>query len=369
MNNIHIIMNKRDSSIMTFLRFPLIVLVVFSHNGGFGGYDSMHSIADWTGIWQSDLYDTIRLAVRIFASQTTMQSFFFMSGYLYFFSVREWNTNVFLMKSKKRIQTLLIPYTLWNLIAMLYPVAVHLILGFGDSSHFAKANFYWQQLDWINSFWDAGTGCPYLFPLWYIKDLMIFCLFTPILYPILKYKKSWIVIAILLFIFSFDFTSSFIRYIAFFAGGAYLGIHKTCVSDLLQKYEKHIIVCTIPLYILLLVYNYDYAIGHLSIVRLWNIFGCMFVFVFANHLFNTKFFNINSTLSVTVFFIFCTHNLDFMFTVDSLINSIYTYQNVWGNICFYFAIPLVKVAICIAAYYGLKKTIPSALKILTGGRL
>jgi len=361
-------MDIRDSAIITFLRFPLIVLVVFSHNGGIGGYDSVHSIADWTGAWQSDFYDIVRLGVRIFANQTTMQSFFFISGFLYFFNVREWNANTFWAKSKKRISTLVIPYILWNMIAMLYPVVVHILLGIANPTHFEKARFYWNQLDWINSFWDTGTGCPFLFPLWYIRDLIFFCLLTPVIYPLLKGKHGWIIVITFLFIYSFDYISWFIRYMAFFAAGAYLGIHKICISDLLIRNKNYIYFFASILYILLLFFNYDCCIGHLSVVCLWNIFGSMLMFIFAINLINTSFFRMCCTLSVTVFFILGFHNMDFMYMVDSLVERFYHYNNIWLNIFFYIAIPLIKVGICITVYYFMKKIMPRTLKVLTGGR-
>lgn len=361
-------MDKRDSIIISSLRFPLIVLVVFSHNGGFGGYDSMNSIVDWTGPWQSDLYDFVRLAVRIFASQATMQCFYFMSGFLYFYSVSEWNLHTYLAKSKKRISTLVIPYILWNMIAMLYPVIVHILLGVFCHSHYEKALFYWNELDWIHDFWDAGTGCPYLFPLWYIKALIVFCILTPFLYPLLKGKYGWLTVLTFLLLYSSDYIEIYIRYIAFFAAGAYFGIHKICISNLLLKFKKFTYILAIILYSLLMLYNYDCGVGHLSVVRLWNVIGCILMFTISLNLINTGFSKLCGALSITVFFILGLHNMDFMFTVDAMIGRFYQYDNVWLNIFFYIVIPLIKVGICLVVYYFMSKAMPRTLKVLTGGR-
>lgn len=361
-------MDIQDSKVISFIRFPLIVLVVFSHNGGLGGYSSLHPLSEWTGVLSTDLYDLVRLTVRTFAANATMPCFYFMSGYLFFYNVNRWNTNTYVEKSKRRIKTLVIPYLLWNTIAMLYPVLIHLILGIFNPSHLVKAGLYWQQLDWINSYWDVGTGCPFLFPLWYVKYLIVFCLLSPVFYYLMKWRKSWILTLGLLCVSTLFLSDIYLRYIAIFAAGAYLGIHKMSITALIGKLGKSFYLIAAFLFVLLLTYGFSFKFGGIPIIGIWEIIGSILMFVIAEKLVTIGKFAFFTKLSATVFFILAFHNLDFMWFIDSFVGKLYSWGNGFINILFYLFIPLAKVAVCLAVFFVMRKLTPKTLKVLIGGR-
>ena len=98
------------------LRFPLIVLVVYIHNYG-SPYD-YSPIINWTSISGFDLYEIIRIFISKVISHIAVPCFFFISGYLFFSNIVFFNKQTYLSKLKKRINTLFIPYLLWNIIAI-----------------------------------------------------------------------------------------------------------------------------------------------------------------------------------------------------------------------------------------------------------
>ena len=107
------------SQTISFLRFPLIVAVVYIHFNISRKGISLHGINYGTDNPDWYLF-TINLVSSVIAS-IAVPLFFFISGYLFFLQ-KEFNRQEYLRKLQKRVKTLLVPYLLWNLIAIIYQV-------------------------------------------------------------------------------------------------------------------------------------------------------------------------------------------------------------------------------------------------------
>jgi len=127
---------------------PLIVLITFAHS-----YSGVR--AGWS-LWDSgwDTYEVLKLVVSETMVKVAMPTFFVMSGYLFFVNVTEWNAKTYWSKLRRRVKKLLIPYIIWN-IAMAVKLQT-----FSLSIFIEPANM----------------------PLWFLRDLMIVSLLTPIIY-------------------------------------------------------------------------------------------------------------------------------------------------------------------------------------------
>jgi fucose 4-O-acetylase-like acetyltransferase len=94
------------------LRFPLTVLVVCEH--------LFHPMRLRDTVYDADNYFTVSLfemIKEIFFIHANVPVFFFISGFLFFYSV-DFNTDVYKRKIKSRVKTLLIPYIIWNTFAI-----------------------------------------------------------------------------------------------------------------------------------------------------------------------------------------------------------------------------------------------------------
>lgn len=113
-----------------------------------------------------------------------------------FFNVKNYDVQTIKYKFRKRIKTLLIPFLLWNLIALL-ELYIKNIPCF--SSIFPNViKFEWNPLVIIRNFWATPNGgCPILYPLWYVRDLMVMVVLSPLFYMLIK-KIRWFWIGILL---------------------------------------------------------------------------------------------------------------------------------------------------------------------------
>lgn len=119
--------------------------------------------------------------------------FFAISGYLFFQGIDEEDTYIYVklwMKIRKRIRTLLVPY----LIACLFPVIFYLVLEYIPGiDDFMNTKGFSENLEkplielFYFIFWDAGNGSPYAFQLWFLRDLILIVLLSPLFYTLGKW--------------------------------------------------------------------------------------------------------------------------------------------------------------------------------------
>lgn len=147
--------------------------------------------------WQGGIECTIWIFISAVLSQLAVPTFFFISGYYFFshFDTNKWDWQLYFTKIKKRCKTLLFPYLLWNLLYLLPSFLLFLIGRISwDTFNTNLANLgYWHI------FWDCNSSpvtnilgvtrpgaVPLDGPLWFVRDLMVVCLLTPIIFFLLR---------------------------------------------------------------------------------------------------------------------------------------------------------------------------------------
>ena len=325
-------MNKLDSSVISVLRFPLIVGVVCIHCG-YGGGVLQYLLGGICG----------KLSVPIFL---------LISGYLFFregsyvLTKELWTT-----KLKKRISSLLVPYLLWNFI--------------GYIIYALQAGFSFD--DFFHSFWvidipGRGGSSPIDGPLWYVRNLMIMVVISPIIAYMIKYTKCYLILimTILWIIQIPPFNKGIGIAFYFFSLGGYLRVFDYHVENL-QRYAKYLILAY-PIYVI-------YAFLMQSNSNCWDfqlgiLLGIGAIFSLTIHLIkngsgNCKFTKI---LSETSFFIYCLHDLLLQFLKPFFSEILGT-----GNSA-YISLIVVDIALCLGFFYVLKRISPKVTSLLIGGR-
>lgn len=168
-SNVEPIIKKSGNTLnyITIVRFPLIVLVVALHSK----------------IWINDLVDVNTLSLTRFLSELITQltmlavpTFFVISGYLFFRNMPTkgaFPLSIFVRKLQSRVYTLFIPYMLWNMFIVIVK-GVQYQISSGNGLQFLT--------------WDSFVaGQPIDFPLWYVRNLMLLCIFSPGIYWLLRY--------------------------------------------------------------------------------------------------------------------------------------------------------------------------------------
>lgn len=108
-----------QSEVMDWLRLPLAVAVVFIHSFGKPAQVDMARLHSDPLCWES-IYDFVRIAGSNVITHCAVPVFFMISGFLFFYKVKEWNLSVYGQKLRKRWRSLAVPYLLWIVIFVGY---------------------------------------------------------------------------------------------------------------------------------------------------------------------------------------------------------------------------------------------------------
>lgn len=194
-----------DSRVASWLRFPLIVMIVIIHV----------SLFHWFGEDGTGGPAAARAVISLFQDVLTRVAvplFFFISGYFYFYKTETFGAGTWLAKTRSRVKTLLVPYLVWNGVSALQFFLrwkfspdgdAGTLTDFlswatefrgGDADVFVGEN---HPLAGLLFFATAGTALPHEFlprPLvgqfWYVRDLFLVGLFSFLWRPLLKNRFS-----------------------------------------------------------------------------------------------------------------------------------------------------------------------------------
>ena len=328
--------NRSDISqydVIRQVRFPMIVLVTFAHSYGHVAEDFNLLTSDWS------TYEFLKLLVSQTLVKVAVPVFFIMSGYLFFSNVKEWNFNVYRQKMLRRGKTLLIPYLIWNLLMVLKLRAF-------------SWSFFWnyipeagRQIDWFGI--EHYLVAPANMPLWFLRDLIVVSLLTPIIYiGVHKLGYKLIIVLTILYLSGVcPFIPGLSAYaIYFFMLGAFLGIRKLDLIETAMRVEFPAYILSIILGTVML-FTYHTAIFS-SLMLAFRITGAIAVFCLASH-FATK---TSSPVFDSTYFIYLAHYVFFLFFIDAAFFALFGTSE--PILCLHYLLcPLIKVVIFVGSYY------------------
>lgn len=335
------------------LRFPLILLIICLHC-----YTSTSAVTRG-----HDTYFRIIYPISLWIGETGVPAFFFISGLLLFYSKKTYT-----QKIQSRFHTLLIPYLFFNgLILCIYLCSMFL----GSSVMIVGKNLAdYSFVDYIRAFWDRGVwdhgnGSPMLCPLWYIRNLMILVIFSPILYYIVKYTKLLFPVTFgLLWINAHD-SAYTLQSLTMFLLGVYFPI---CDRNPIEIFEKNklLFVCAFFLLAIMDVLHlyvpipFALPIHRLSLVA--NTFFCISFlgeFLYRHHLYS-------SFSSKSAFFVFCIH-----YPFTTFLRPFFMRINGSSDIIFvlFYLTSVISITLlCFLLYIVLKRISPGLMNYITGNR-
>lgn len=244
------------------LRFICAVLIVLLHAGGLTPlqYDNPDIPSKFY------VFDTIRIVLSKGLCCVAVPLFFIISGYLFFKKLEKWDYSVWRNKLQKRIRSLFVPYCLWCTIPLVFLFSLHFckILWFDKTPVNADSLKEWFDSigGWL-FFWDCGTGTPVNGPLWFVRNLILAVLASPLIWLYVRYTKM--VGLVFLFLFTISGVSLGILFleksIFFFTLGAYFSLNKRNMIIDLKDRKKVTIAIAVPLLLFMtLVYDSHYDI-------------------------------------------------------------------------------------------------------------
>lgn len=367
-----IILDDLQSKTISFLRFPLIVAVVFIHSTFFDIQIGGNQIVDTTQY--SIFYNISNLFSHIIAG-IAVPLFFMISGFLFFYTTKEFSLNTYFNKLKKRSKSILIPYVFWNLIVLLLFFLVQTIFS-GLLSGNSKLIKDYSFTDYLWAFWDTSQinidtigKFPINTPLWYIRDLIVVMLFSPIIYFLIKRLKEFVVFALGVFWildYWFKVPGFSIMAFFFFTFGAYFGINKLNFVERIKPFKDSSLIIYILLVLLELIFKDKNWITYIH--NLGIIVGIVLLVNITSHFISNGKWKVNYNLTNSSFFIFAYHAMPLLFLIKITFKFLQPSSNIMLLIL-YFILPTIIILFGLLLYNILKKFLPKFTSFITGSRL
>lgn len=336
------------------IRFPLILMIVLLHC-----YCSIHA-------YGHPIYTKVVYPLGLWLGETGVPAFFFISGFLFFYRDKSYSA-----KLHSRFYSLFVPYFFWNALILccywLLSIIGHPILVVGkDVGTYGVVDFVRAFVD--RGDWDHGNGVPMLCPYWYIRNLIVICIFSPILYYAIKYLKLVFIAIVFLWWITIPYNGMIASSILFFSFGAYFSIFRKDLLSLLQKRSKFFTVLWIVVFLI------DW-IGH----TMWTIpYGLFWhrislvlnimAFLLIGSYIGDKSYPGKALLGKSSFWIYTVH---FPLTIAiGLFHNRYLQEITDGQLFVYYIVSVFVVTfMCVITYVVLHKICPTFLSFILGSRI
>lgn len=357
------------SKTISFLRFPLIVGVVFIHS-------NILVVNAQGTVMRFDKWPFVAFVMNLFSSvfaDVCVPLFFFISGFLFFY-YSDFSKEIYISKVKKRVKTLFVPYIIWNFVAfIILLIQVHpKVIRFFP----LLKDYRVDIVSFLSSFWVtnlpirmSGPANPINTPLWFIRDLMVLVLLSPIIWWLIKKTKMTIVIT--LGIVWFFLLGQYIGFpglchqsLFFFPLGAYFGINRLNFVEMARKCTWMPFIYFVLAFTDALLTNEPYK----HFVHNSEILLGMITFVFwASSLLEKEKIHVNTFLAGASFFVYALHNL-FLGKVTKFFVICVRPESPILVLLIYFVMPAMAILLCLGLYKLIYQRFPHFASALTGGR-
>lgn len=341
---------------ISWLRFPLMLCVVMLHCYctvplAPGDHSTFFRIVYPFGLW---------------LGESGVPAFFFISGYLFYISKKTYKEKI-----SSRVHTLLYPYLLWNTMFLLLYIGLYLIGHPQDI--LGKSIGDYELTDYIRAYIDRGeysdgNNGPILCTYWYVRNLFILCLLSPIWYYLNKYLNALFVLLLFGWWMSLHHNALLAESILFFNFGACFGIHDINPLQITKKWK------TIYLIVWGLFAMGDYTshaivpyVGAFYLHRVSLVLNiCGFIY-FADMIVKGDKTKVNSFLAGSVFWVYATHDHLAIALRRFCVDHFSSYSDLI-QVALYFTTVFIVTIICLASYYIMKYFFPSFVNFATGSR-
>jgi surface polysaccharide O-acyltransferase-like enzyme len=333
-----------------------IILVVYGHAGFY-----LHDIEGMTFMVYTQRMITDMIA------RCTVPLFFIISGYLFFYKVPAGIHSIF-EKIKKRLKTLLIPYIIGNVFFVVFYAVMESLPGTGQFMN--DSVFPLFKKDWVtilvSVFYDMGNGMPQAFQLWFLRDLIILVLLSPLWYLLFKHLK-WFWIPVVFFLSYFSIKYIPLQSLFWFSlGGSLVNV------DISKKCKKQTVTFLLLLFLIfclaqlfypaLSVWKYiTIPVILLGITSIWFMYDTVVPpsFSLRTHTWLAK-------ICAFTFFIYLFHEPSLNIVKKTILYILG--KNEIGYIVCYFISPWIFIAVAVFIGIRMKKYIPKLYRIAVGGR-
>lgn len=397
-----ITMNRLDniqSRTIDLLRFPLATMVVFIHI-----YANTTPIpeTDYPLLSGSGIYNVLEIFLSNTFPRIAVPAFFFFSSFLFFKKLEEWDWRVYANKLNSRVKTLLVPYVLWILMSFFIIAIIPTLCELFRTGSWESALQVFQEsrptdagqnvMSMKSLFWDAqgwvydanvdwlglytNKRYPLVATLWFVRDLMVMMLLSPVIYWFLRKTKVYGLVALILAN-VFDvwphITGISIAAVLFYSMGAYLAIFRLNMIEVARKVKYPAWAVAILSLAISTYYDASGPYGSFFIAC-YTISGVWCAISLASMLVMRYDIKPNIFLVRSCFFVYCLHLMPY----DRVCNTptsffVQRVTSLFAGIPHtmfvqYIAPAILVIPTCLFVYYLLSRFCPSFSRLLTGNR-
>ncbi|MDP2226065.1 MAG: acyltransferase, partial [Moraxellaceae bacterium] len=327
---------------------------------------------DWTFKWRHRrkpkwFYNGSCAKFNIAGNCANGSPIIFLDVWVSFFVGFDWSTKNYIEKLKSRAKTLLIPFLFWNIITLAllaFAQTLPAAQGYFSGKNALIASF--NASDYMTVIFGIGRS-PIAYQFWFIRDLMILVLLTPIIFYLGK-KAPLPFVCILFFCWFAGFWPIFTPSSAatfFFVMGSLLAIKRKSLFAT-DPYGSAIAAAYIVILIVdVILIKSEF---HLILHKTGIIFGVLTVLFLTKWVASSRALkNFLLPLAGVSFFVFAAHE-PLLYVARKVLYKLIEPDSTYSVLGLYFAIPIMVIMILIFAHRVLSSLFPNAIRIITGGR-
>ena len=340
------------SAAIAWMRFPLIFLIVMLH---------CYCAIDAHG--HSSFFKMV-YPLGLILGETGVPAFFLISGFLFFNSTKSYR-----QKIQSRVHSLLIPYVFWNgLILLVYLLLEH----FGHPMQImGKSMADYGLQDYLRAFidrgsWDKGNGVPMLCPYWYIRNLILLSVISPILYYGIRYLKMFFIAVLFTWWITIPYNGMIVSSLLFFCLGAYFSIEQKNPIILLHQHKTAFLIIWSTILLIDWAHCFWYIPYALQIHRVCLLLN-IFLLLLIGSYYGSKQYPGRKILEKSAFWIYTIH---YPMTVTVGASSARYLRDLpgWQVFVFYWTVVLLVTTLCVGSYVIFHRLCPKVLSFVTGNR-
>lgn len=361
----YVAVNLYLSSKLRVISFFALMLVFLQHAINAVGYIAPTSVFHLPLTFNN----VFQLFVGYGIAPVCIPLFFTISAYLMF---HNYTRGRVVTKYRSRVKSLLIPYIAWNIVG---------ILTLGLLQHLPIIGTYFLTF-YTGDVWGKTVGSYLMtilthgisFHLWFIFELIIYTLLTPIIYVAIRFAKHWLPIIIFcLWILGRSYNLYLVswEHIGFYLLGAYFARYPQLFSSRISKTTLYM---TLLLWASVLFVKTYVTLGYLPIIepisvilhRVSLAFGFITIWYGYDHIATRLPLARLEYLSVYSFFVYAAHEPLLELLKKMLIDSrSFVYLSPFA---IYLIAPGITMAICFTAAFLFKRWFKRLYPLLSGHR-
>lgn len=357
---------KEISLLVDNLRMPMMIGIVFIHTHFFKYIDAQT-------LQSLSAYNAVSYIITDLICQLFVPAFFIIAGY-FFFKEKQLTPELYRTKLTKRFFSLVVPFLFWNALMLMIMLVQEKYLGATSSRMGTMTDYSFS--DWLYAFFDDNRsstiydnpGQPASVQFWFIRDLILICLISPLIYWIVRTNKYLsLVLLIVIYFLPWHIPHLNNLSITYFGIGVWLQIYDIDFIGCAKKGLWGLLLISL----IGMTGNYFaeqndilYAIKACRIVFILS--GLLVVVAIVCHLQQKRGHLLPSYIEQSSFFVFAYHIVP-----TAILCQLACRLLPHNSLCLiiaYLTIPFVITAIGVAISIFLHRFMPRFTAIITGGR-